>query len=600
MTRQLLVFPVAVVLLAFLAFAFGGHCASWQWWAAVGIAVVAGFWRRSARDGARGGLFFLGWMLVCWVGCGVIAGAAWTDEVAYHFPAVRMLAGGWNPLWNCSPETVLASAGLEPGDCWIDHIVFMPKIVWVFDAEAWFFTGDVFNPQAPILWFVFPAVVVRIWHSMRGVHVLWKLLAVPILYCIVPNAAHTVDAVVALSAIGLLLSFEEVLSGRGFDALSMVVYSFWMMGSKTPGLLHGGFFWTLFLGFVLWRRRSELKRLLGVIAPTALLLVIVNSTPYLTSIRDYGHPFYPKYSFDEKRFPVRDLTQDFLTGRNADAAQMGYCGLYVNAFISPALAQAWYRWRLDRPDFMPYSRNYKHYPNDADDGACPTRRRMRCLFWLSVAWLLFGARKSWRIPALSVLLCIGAAPAPLLGYMRYIPWWLSPALFAYIDFSGRDEKWVRRTMCALLLLFNCMIRPHTLYDRTVFAMSLVERRMVLADLFECRDTPVKIRPTKPDSMGHLKLMARHAPWKAVPEVLPFSSAHFKTASEERLQVAALLFMLDDLDEMRQRTFRWPADTKSGIAYAAHAGFATLPRAVANRIASLWRDRKRSEKEGGGA
>ena len=588
MMRQLLVFPVSVVVLAFVSFVFGGRCDAWQWWLAAVFAIAAGFWRRPVREGIRTGLSFIAWMAIAWIGCGVIAGAAWTDEVTYHYPAVRMLAGGWNPLRDCTPAAALASSGLLQGECWIDHIVFMPKIVWVFDAEAWFFTGDVFNPLAPILWFLFPAVVAKIWRSMDGVHFIWKLLAVPILYCIVPNTAHTVDSVVALSAVGLLLSFEEILSKRGFDPLSMVVYSFWMMGSKTPGFLHDGFFWTVFLVFVLWKRREELKRLLCVVATTAAMRMLVNSTPYLTSIRDYGHPFYPKYSFDEKRFPVRDLTQDFLTGRNADAAQMSYCGLYVNAFISPALAQAWYRWRLDRPDFMPYSRNYKHYPNDADDGSCPTRRRMRCLFWLSVAWLLFGARKSWRIPALSVLLCIGAAPAPLLGYMRYIPWWLSPALFAYIDFSGRDEKWCRRTMCVLILLFNCMVRPHTLYDRTVFAMSLVERRMVLADLFERRSDPVVVRPDKPTSAGQLKLMFRHAPRLTAPKILPFSILHQNVVRSEKLEVAALLFVLDDLEETRRRAFHWPENMRRGFCYAVHAGFVTLPRAAACRIASLWR------------
>ena len=157
MMRQLLVFPVSVVVLAFVSFVFGGRCDAWQWWLAAVFAIAAGFWRRPVREGIRTGLSFIAWMAIAWIGCGVIAGAAWTDEVTYHYPAVRMLAGGWNPLRDCTPAAALASSGLLQGECWIDHIVFMPKIVWVFDAEAWFFTGDVFNPLAPILWFLFPA-----------------------------------------------------------------------------------------------------------------------------------------------------------------------------------------------------------------------------------------------------------------------------------------------------------------------------------------------------------------------------------------------------------------------------------------------------------
>ena len=591
MMRQLLVFPISVVLLAFASFVFGGRCAAWQWWLAAAFAIASGFWRRPVREGARGAGLFLAWLAVFWVGCGVFAGAAWWDEVAYHYPGVRMLIEGWNPVRDCTPESALSAVGLNPKDLWIDHVVFMPKIVWVFGAEAWFFTKDAFNPLSPILWFLFPAVVGRIWRSMHGVPVVWRLLAVPVLYCLVPNASYAVDSVVALSAIGLFLSFEEVLSKRGFDPLSMVAYSFWMMGSKTPGLLHGGFFWTVFLAFILWRRREELKRLLCVIAPTALMLALANSTPYLTSIHTYGHPFYPKYSFDEKRFPVRDLTQDFITERNADAALMGYCGLYVNAFISPSLACAWYRWRLDRPDFMPYSRNYTHYPNDPPvlDGSCPTRRRMRILFWLSLAWLFVGAGKSWRIPALSVLLCIGAAPPPLLGYIRYIPWWLSPALFAYIDFSRRHEMRRRGILCAFMFAFTCMIRPHTLMNRLVYAMTRIERRMILSELFRCDAKPPTLRPATRVGTGQLKLLFRQAQQISTPEILPYSRLHRETTKREGLEIAALLFVTDDLEEMRQRAFRYPEGRIQRVAYVVKTGLVTLPRAVANRLAAPWRN-----------
>ncbi|MBP5732957.1 MAG: hypothetical protein J6W66_03900 [Lachnospiraceae bacterium] len=588
MMRHLLVFPVLAVVLAFVSFVFGGHCAAWQWWIAVMLTVASGFWRSSAKEGIRSGALFLGWLALFWVGCGVFAGPAWIDEVAYHFPAVRMLAGGWNPLWNCSPESALASAGLELGDCWIDHIVFMPKPVWTFDAVAWFFTRDVLNPLSPVLWFLFPAVVGRVWRSLAGTHVVWKMLSVPILYCLVPCVGYTVDAVVALSAIGLFLCFEEILSDRGFDRLSLVVYSFWMMGAKTPGLLHGGFFWAVFLIFVLWRQRSKLRRLLGVSALVAVLLALVCSTPYLTSIHDYGHPFYPKYSFDEKRFPVRDLTHDFITERNDDAAQMSYCGLYVNAFISPSLARAWYRWRLARPDFMPYSRNYGHYPNDSVESSSPIRRSMRCLFWLSVAWLFFGAGKSWRIPALSVLLCMGAAPPQMLGYLRYIPWWFSPALFAYIDISRRGEKWSRRALCMIALALICMVKPHTLLNRLTYAATLVDRRLILSKVLEKSDNPPVLRAVIEPGKGHLKLLLRHVNYSARPRMLPYSRHHREVAKRERLEIAACLFVLDDLDEMRRVAFRYPVGRMSCVAYVVRTNLVTLPCAAVDRIASLWR------------
>ena len=600
MMRQLLVFPLSVVVLAFASFVFGGHCAAWQWWLAVAIALASGFWRRSARDGVRSGLFFIAWLLLFWIGCGVFMGAAWWDEVTYHYPGVRMLADGWNPLWDSTPEAALKAVGLCRDDLWIDHVVFMPKIVWTFDAVAWFFTRDVLNPLSPILWFLFPAVVGRIWRSLPGVHFAWRLLAVPVLYCIVPNAAYAVDSVVALSAIGLFLSFEEILSGRGFDLTSLIAYSFWMLGAKTPGLLHGGFFWIVFLVAVMWKRRGDFKRLLCAIVPIVLLLALANSSPYLTSIRNYGHPFYPKYSFDEKRFPIRDLTFDFLTRRNEDAAKMGYFGLYVNAFISPQLAHAWYRWRLNRPDCMPYSRNYTHYPHDAPDGASPTRRSMRCLCWLSMAWLLRGAGKAWRIPALSVLLCMGAAPAPMLGYLRYIPWWLSPALFAYIDFARRREAWKRRLFCVVTLVFTCSVRPHTLSDRLVYAATLVERRGILAEMFEGAANPPALRAVMTHGLGQLKLMFRHSPYMTEPKLLPHSRKHREVSKKEGLEIAAVMFLLDDLDLMRQQAFHYPEGKLRRATYLARTYFVTVPCAVADRIASLWRRDWSGERKKGDA
>lgn len=587
MLRHLLVFPVSVVVLAFVSFLFGGRCAAWQWWIAIMLTVASGFWRSSAKDGIRNGALFLGWLALFWVGCGVFAGPAWWDEVAYHYPGVRMLADGWNPLRDCTPEAALNAVGLAADELWIDHVVFMPKLVWTFDAVAWFFTRDVLNPLSPVLWFLFPSVVGRIWRSLEGTHVVWKMLAVPVLYCIVPCVGYTVDAVVALSAIGLFLCFEEILSDRGFDRPSLVVYSFWMMGAKTPGLLHGGFFWSVFLFFVLWRQRAKFRRLLGVGALVAVLLAIACSTPYLTSIHHYGHPFYPKYSFDEKRLPVRDLTFDFLERRNDDAAQMGYCGLYVNAFISPSLARAWYRWRLSRPDFMPYSRNYTHYPNDFEEGSSPIRRSMRLLFWLSLAWLFLGAGKSWRIPALSVLLCMGAAPPQMLGYLRYIPWWFSPALFAYIDFSRRGGKWSRRVLCMLALALICMVKPHTLLNRLTYAATLVDRRQILYKVFLKSDDPPALRPVIEPGKGQLKLLLRQADCSVRPRMLPYSRHHMQVAKGNRLEIAAYLFVLDDLDEMKRVAFRYPEGWKRCIAYVVRTNLLTLPCAAVDRIASLW-------------
>ncbi len=586
MIRQLLVFPVLVVVLAFASFAVGGHCAAWQWWLAAALAIAAGFWGRTAREGVRGGLLFLLWMAIVWVGCGLAVAPNWFDESCYHIPAVRMLADGWNPLYVSTPEKLLRTTGFKAVDFRVDHVLFMPKIVWVFSAVAYFFTNDLLNPLEPILWFLLPVVLMRIWRTMEGAGTVWKILAVPLLYCLLMNSAYVVDAVVQLAAIGLLLTFEETLSRRRTNVLSLVVFSFWMMGSKTTGFLHGGFFWAIFLVFAFAGKvKANWRPLAASVGAVALLLALVCSTPYLTSIRHYGHPFYPNYTFDEARFPVRDITDDFITGQNADAARMGFFGRCVNSFVSPSLARAWYRWRLQKPDFSPHSNNYWHYPTDGD-GSSPTRFGMRVALWASVALLLIAGRKSFRPLVLMTVLGMCAAPLPVIGYIRYVPWWLLPVLLLYIDLACGGVALRRALACALLIgVFS--IRPYTLAIRVGHTVTLVEERRQLRELLaDGRELP-PIRPCLIWSRGQLKMMRREFPSIGKAEMLPYSVSLERKLKEAKLSLPGSLFVFDDVDEMRRHAHVVPKGTWPRIRYVMRAVFRTLPLEVVHRIGSLF-------------
>ena len=586
MLRVLLLFPIAVVTLAFAAFAFGGHCALWQWWLAAAFAIATGFWRRPAREGIRAGLLFLAWMAIAWVGCGLAAAPNWYDEAGYHLPAVRMLADGWNPLLVNAPEELLRLTGFAPTDFRVDHVLFMPKIVWVFSAVAYFFTNDLFNPLVPILWFLVPAVLMRIWRTMENAAIVWKVLVIPLLYCLLLGSAYVVDIVIQLAAIGLLLSFEEALSGKRVDVLSLVAYSFWMMGVKTTGLFHGGFFWTIFLVFA-FVKKMDWRPLAKVVAGVSVLLAVTCSTPYFTSICHYRHPFYPNYTFDEKRFPVRDITEDFITCQNEDAASIGHFGKYVYSFIAPSLVRTWYRWRLQKPDFQPYSANYRHHPNDGD-GSVPTRWGMRFAFWVTIALLFFAGRKSFRPIMLMIVLGIGVAPLPMIGYVRYVPWWLLPILFLYIDLTC-DGGRRRRMLACLVLLGAFSIRPYTLPRRLCNTAKLVEDRLLLRQMLD-GDRPFSpIRPTWPPSVAYLKMMRQRFPVLARAELLPYSAPLADGLREEGVELPGKLFVFADVDETRRLANRIPKGVCDRVNYLLRATFVMLPRATAERIASLWHD-----------
>ncbi len=593
MSRLLLVFPIAVVVLAFASFLFGGHCAAWQWWAAAAVAISAGFCRRPARDGMRAGALFLVWMAVAWVGCGLAVAPNWFDEAVYHIPAVRMLAEGWNPIYVNTPEELLRLTGFAATDFRVDHVLFLPKIVWVFSAVAYFFTNDVLNPLVPILWFLVPSVLMRIWQSMDGATRVWKILVVPLLYCLLFNSAYVVDVVVQLAAIGLLLSFEEVLSGRRIDVLSLVAYSFWMMGAKPPGLLHGGLFWAIFLAFAVFRKVSW-RPLAQVVSAVSILLALACATPYLTSIRHYGHPFYPSYSSDEKRFPVRNITEDFITGQNEDAASMGFVGKFVNSYISPPLARAWYRWRLQKQDFMPFSQNYRHYPNDGS-GSEPTRRSMRIAFWLSVVLMTVMVAKSFRPLALMIVLGIAVVPLPLMGYIRYIPWWLSPILFLYVGLvrDGKKSRW-RYALVGVLLLGLFSIRPYTLMKKIGYTMLLVDERCQLREMLAEKRAFPPIRPYVRFSLAQLKMMRREFPSLARAELLPYSKRREREFRSANLELPGKLFIFDDPKETRRYAYVVPEGTMQRFAHVARICFTTFPIAIVERIGALFENRREGE------
>ena len=569
----LILFPTVVVMVASISFLFGGTCSLWQWWCAALITVAACFVKCRDRTATIAGAAFLAWLAIVWIVCGLSIAPGWFDEIVYHFPAVRMLADGWNPVFERDATAVLKAAGLMQGECRIDHILFMPKVVWVFSAVAYFFTGDLWHPLLPLVCFFFPAVSIRVWRSLDGANVAWKILAIPLLYCIVPNSACVVDAVVALSGIGLLLSFEEVLSGRRFDIFSLTVYSFWMMAAKPTGLVHACLFWAVFLAFAFfWKRMSW--RIAPAIASTAIMLAIACATPYLTSIHDYGHPFYPKYSFDEKRFPPRDLTSDFLSRRNADAARMGYFGQWIRAFVSRDLASSWYRWRLKRKKFNPKSQVVN-----------PPGIMLRTTFWLSLAWVFFAGRKSFRPSALMVLLCIGAVSGPMLGYVRYVPWWLAPALFAYIDMSSKRDNLAVRIMPAFIFAWVCSTPPYTLPFRLGYAATLIEHRAILPKLLSVDNLP-PIRPRIRLGMATLKLLRHHCPELDRIELLPISKSKRALQKMESQLPCNNLFEFEDEQIMNKwRNYR-PERTKDRIAYTARTWLMQMPRSVAARIATL--------------
>lgn len=592
--RKVLVFPVAVVLFAMATFLFGGTMHPWHWWIPFAAVLFVDDWRNSVRARIAGSLGFLACAVAMWVFCGVSIAPGWVDEQWYQMPAVHMLAEGWNPLRERSPEALAQLFDLKIADCRMLHIVYAAKPVWIFNAAAWFFTHDMLNPLVPVLFFVTPGVCCRIFRSMKDCAWWWKAVAVGMLFCIAPNTPYVTDAVIAVAAIGLLLSFEEIIRGRDFDPMSLVVFSFWFLGAKTNGIVHGVFFWIVFVAWIAFRRREVLKRSVKCGMVAAALLLVANATPYLTSVIDYGHPLYPRYTVDEEKYPSADITEDFLTGRNEDASALSWCGQFVNAYISPVLVRSWYRWRLDRPDFQVRSANYSHYPNDSD-GTYPTRFGMRFAFWFSLIAMVAVRPRSFGPIAFMVILGLALVPGQMMGYCRYISWWQSVTLFAFIAFvtdGSRKWRFVYCAMAALVALGLFSIRPWSLSRRIGYELSRFGERREFFRIIES-DEVSRVRLFDNWTEAQIFFMRRRLPAMARLEILPVSNKIRKAVIREDIHLPGRFFVLENIALMREEKKRIQTRCgEKGVKRVLHSAFVALPKSVVDHFAG----RTTSDKE----
>ena len=345
--RMVTLFPVLVVLLASIAFIFGGRCAQWQWWVAmvvsIGIAGRDGLWRRTAMAG----ILFVLYLAVIWVLCRINWVGCWNDYQEYHMPAVRMLIAGWNPLHEATLEHIASSLSVDPATFRPWHVLSMCKSAWYYNAVAYFFMREPYNIMSPVYYALLPAVVLQLWKAMREVSRVVRVTMIVLLVSYCPGPFMAVDAIVALAGIGLLLSFREILATGRWRWEMLVAFSFWLLTVKQMAGICCVLFWFGFMIIMVCLKREFFKSCFLISLIVGAMSVLTTLSPYYTSWSNYGHPLYPCYSSDKERYPIVDIVEDFLY-RNDDAAAMGHLGAAVNAYVSTALAKVYYALQLSQ------------------------------------------------------------------------------------------------------------------------------------------------------------------------------------------------------------------------------------------------------------
>ncbi len=415
--RQVLVFPLLVVVLANVSFLFGGRCAAWQWWTAVAAVVAAPFVRRGRwRESLVAAGFFA--ILLFALRC-LVPPLTWDDTLCvdmpvYHLPMIQLLVEGWNPVADPTAEGITATLGLDLWGMAPLHVAFQPKTFAVFSAVAHSFVDDPFALTFPGPFLLWLGVLLTAIRTTRG---FVRLALVSGIVCILPlvDFRMFVDQGLAFASCGLLLAMQDSLRRKKCDWFALSVWAAWMMNLKLNGVLGAFVFCAVFAATAILKKRTEWKKQLARFVAFGCVLValwgLVSWNPLVTSWRTYGHPLYPFKTVDAGRFPVKDLTWDLGNG-NDDYREMGKLGLLAHAYLSPKATVAFYRWKTERADFEPDCEWWplNVFPSDS----------VRAGIWLLFAvLLLLPAGRLWAFTGLALLILV---PNRMAGYTRYQPW----------------------------------------------------------------------------------------------------------------------------------------------------------------------------------
>lgn len=414
----LLLVPFTIAVLAMAGFVLGFPIGRWHFPVAFALVWVA-VWNL-AKEKEK--ITCVGWTILLVLFAILIAmlnvGYTNADADSYHRPATILLANGWNPLFLTEVDDIrgLMGGGFRP---W--HVAFLPRMGWVFGAVAYRWLGFVEIADAFNFILLFASVLsVRTWLSDRfGIDGCKRWLMI-FAICISPVVAGGLFGG-SLDAGGYSASLIAMTAADRKQFLPLVLAVVVMAGLKFTGAVLGALIFTMFAIFDI----RDLRHWIAYGIAAGILILIVNSSPYLTNIKNHGGPFYPSHSFvASERFQneKNPITYDF-GYMNDDARQLGYCGRFVWAYVSQNLVKAYYRCAAGRPSFDP---DFK-----VSGGVGGFGSFFRLMFCFSVIGWLFVRNRSINVWLSVILASVLIQPTFYCGYARYVPqFYLFPWLVA--------------------------------------------------------------------------------------------------------------------------------------------------------------------------
>jgi hypothetical protein len=401
----------------------------------ISLALIAGvaFYCRE-KLAVRDILVFLALLVVCHA-ASYLFFDTFFDGLSYHQPAVRRIAGGFNPI--CDGYMNL---GRLP-DAWSDQATYFPKTTWYFAAAVTAAWGDFQLGTAYHLLLLFAAlffVLGAMKDEPLSKRLLWTVA------CLNPIAltqftGYVVDGALAtLSAVGVFYAYL-FFRGRAPSRLEhffCIVSLSMLFGVKTSGFAYGTIilFWIVLHRLVQACREaggrtparrflagtwSALRLGLKLGCPVLLLVSVWGFAPYVTNVLNGRHIFYPLFRAEGRI--IADLSGPaqiiYPQAHNRVTRLLVSLMSHTTANIEPAKIKSPFNVSWDE---------WEPFVAAANMRAAGLGPLFFLLLLLSLPGLIFfrpGGGVGWLLAALLTM----ALVQPYAWQMRYVPFlWLFP------------------------------------------------------------------------------------------------------------------------------------------------------------------------------
>lgn len=429
-----LLFPTLTVIMAVAGFYVGQPITKGYGLISFVLCLGINLWSTNTRrQGIRQCTCWLGILAVGFMWSAVLFMNDATDAKNYHTPGTLLLASGWNPVLDATPEALQASMGIDLNTVHEIGLVHYARVTWIWGAVTTLLTGNVSSSitSSFFLMICLCITIVRFYRIMGGQSRVWSgLLVILILNraCVFYMLAGLADYVIYASLLMCVLTATAYLRAqKNEDLVLFGLSAIWLVNAKVSGLL---FFIVLcavlMLAFIvrftlMAYQPSKVTRFACVVAAAGLLSLFAGSSPYLTNWFHFGGPAYPQQTFHPTRVAVDPIKADIAP--DEDPSLGGYVEKIVSSWFSETAVRMWHHVCAGQKSSKPRIRSGEIF-NGYGVG-------FKGLMCLSLILVVLSKRSEADVAIGLLFLTAILMPAYAIGVSRYAPqMWAVPFLAA--------------------------------------------------------------------------------------------------------------------------------------------------------------------------